>query len=311
MRIVVLGAGALGGYYGGVLARSGADVTFLARGATLDALRIRGLEVRSLLSGNFSQTVNAVGESVELEPPDLILLSAKTYDLDSAATTIAPLVGQHTSVLTMQNGIDHIDRLSAYMPRERIVPAVVYISSTVVEPGVIDQVGGSGQIILGEDSGGVSSRIDEIGAVLASAGIPIEKTNDIWLKLWTKFMVICAMSGVSALTRLTLQEIFDVPESRMLYRDVMAEVASVARAAGAGLPASAADDALRSILDMPSRPQRGSMAYDLLGGRRLELDSLNGAVVRLGDQLGVPVPMNRAIYHALKPFVAGTPTSAR
>ncbi len=305
MRIAVVGTGALGGFYGGVLARAGSDVIFLTRGESLHALRRGDLQIRSKLKGDFSVPVNVTDDVSEIGQPDLILLTTKAYDLISAAQSIAPEVGEHTSLLTMQNGIDHIDRLSGLIPRERIVPGVIYISSTVIEPGVIDQVGGPGTIIIGEDTGGVSNRITAIQRELAAAGLPVEAVDDIWSRLWAKFMVICAMSGVSALTRLTLREIFDTPESRTLYLEVMEEVAAVARAKGVALPEDAATASLNMLLTMPSLPLRGSMAYDQMAGRPLELDMLNGAAVRLGEEAGVPTPMNLAIVRALKPFARG------
>ncbi|MGD9711664.1 MAG: 2-dehydropantoate 2-reductase [Thermomicrobiales bacterium] len=305
MRVAVVGSGGLGGYFGGVLARSGVDVTFLTRGASLEALRTRGLQVRSVLSGNFALPVKAVDDPGTLGTPDIILLTMKAYDLEAAAQSIAPAVGGSTTLITMQNGIDHVDRLARHIPRERIVPGVVYISSTVVEPGVIDQVGGPGTIIIGEDRGNVSARVEEIQRFLTNAGLSVHVSDQIWELLWTKFMTICAMSGVTALTRLTLREIFDIDESRTLYLEVMEEVAEVARASGVDLPSSAAAATLQSLMNMPSLPLRGSMAYDLLAGRRLELDVLNGTVVRYGERLGVPTPMNRAISLALKPFANG------
>jgi len=305
MRIAIVGTGALGGYYGGVLARAGLDVIFLTRGAALDALKRRDLVVRSKLNGDFSVSVHATENLAELGQPDLIVLTIKAYDLEAAARSIQSAVGDSTSVLTMQNGIDHIDRLATIIPRERIVPGVIYISSTVIEPGVIEQVGGSGAVIIGEDRGGMSERIAGLQQTLTAAGWTMEPVDDIWQRLWTKFMTICAMSGVSALTRLTLREIFDTPESRQLYVDVMQEVVAVARAKSAPIPENAAESMMNTLLTMPSLPLRGSMAYDLAAGRRLELETLNGVVVRYGDELGIPTPMNRAIYNALKPFVHG------
>jgi 2-dehydropantoate 2-reductase len=162
---------------------------------------------------------------------------------------------------------------------------------------------------IGELAGGRTPRLDAIHQALSGAGVACLVFDDILPTLWEKFMVICAMSGVTALTRLTLQQIFDCPESRTLYRDAMAEVLSLAHASGVDLPETAADDAIDRILAMPALPERGSMAYDLLAGRRLELDTLNGTVVRLGEASGIATPMNRAIHAALKPFVDGPPAA--
>jgi 2-dehydropantoate 2-reductase len=307
MRIVIVGAGGLGGFYGGLLARSGADVTFLVRSETLKALQANGLTVTSKLAGNFTIPVKAVDRLEPDSPPDLIFFSVKAYDLEPAARSIAHLIGPNTSVLAVQNGIEHPDRLGEILRREAIVPGVVLVSATILQPGVIDQIGGPGSIAIGELEKRGDGRLDRIAETLKTAGIPIEIHDDIWSHLWWKFMVICAMSGVTALTRLILRQIFDVSESRDFYRDVMVEVAAVARAAGANVSESAPGEVMDTLLSTPTLPERGSMAYDLLAGRRLELDTLNGAVVRLGRQYGIETPLNRVITAALLPYCDGSP----
>jgi 2-dehydropantoate 2-reductase len=305
MKIVIMGTGSLGGFYGAMLARSGHDVTFIARGKALDALRSGGLRISSKVAGDFTVPVAATDVIGNLEPPDLIFLSVKAYDLDAAAEAIAPLVADQTTVLAVQNGIDHPQRIGRIIATDRIVPGVVYISATIEEPGHIRQIGGPGEVRIGELDGPATPRLLAIQQTLVDSGVTCQVYDDIWPQLWEKFMVICAMSGVSALTRLTLRQIFDCAESRVFYRDVMAEVLSLARASGVDLPESATDDFLALMLAMPALPERGSMAYDLLAGRRLEVDTLNGTVVRIGDELGIPTPMNRAIYAALKPLANG------
>jgi 2-dehydropantoate 2-reductase len=311
MRILIVGAGALGGFYGGLLARSGADVTFLARGATLDRLRNGGLTVESNAFGSFTLPVSTSASIDELEAPDLIFFSVKAYDLEETARQIAPLVREGTTLLAVQNGIDHPQRLEAILGEGQVVPGVVYVSTTVPSPGMVVHVGGPGLLQIGEIAPRVEDRINALGAAFSAAGVPVEVTPDIWPRLWTKFAAICAMSGVSALTRLTLRQILDVPESRRLYQDVMAEVTRVALASGAAVPDDTADRLMTMLEQMPALPERGSMAYDLLAGRRLEIETLNGTVVRLGEAYGVPAPMNRAIYAALLPYRDGAPHATR
>ena len=312
MRIAVVGAGALGGFFGGLLARAGQDVTFIARGRTHDALAQRGLTVRSKLAGEFSIPVEATDNPASIGPVDLVFFSVKAYDLDAAARSIAPLIGPGTALLAVQNGIEHLDQLRGQFGPETVIPGVVYISATVEEPGFVAQIGGPGIIHFGDGAQGhvPNAKLDLVESTLAAGGIGNVRHADIEPELWKKFMFICAMSGVSALTRLTLRQIFDCLETGAFYYDVMAEVATVARAAGVDLPESAPDEAMDGLLTMPALPERGSMAYDLMAGRRLELETLNGAVVRLGARYGVPVPANRAIYAALKPYTAGPPISA-
>jgi 2-dehydropantoate 2-reductase len=311
MRIVVVGAGALGGYFGGLLARDENEVTFLARGRSLEALRRDGLVVRSKLKGNFTVPVAATDDPASITPPDLIFLAVKAYDLESATRMITPLVGADTTLLAVQNGIDHPERIAQIVDRSRIVPGVVQISATVREPGSVDQVGGPGRMLIGELDGPISDRVRSIEECFARAGIAVEIYDDIWPHLWFKFMFICAMSGVSALTRLTLQEIFDEPEARAFYLDVMREVAAVATASGSSLGEDDVQAAIASVTAMPQPPERGSMAYDLLAGRRLEVETLNGTVVRLGRERKVPTPMNRAIYASLLPLANGPTPSMR
>jgi 2-dehydropantoate 2-reductase len=305
MKIVVMGAGSLGGFYGALLARAGHDVTFVARGRSLEALQANGLRIASKLAGDFTVPAPATADIGSLEPPDLVFLSVKAYDLDAAAEAIAPIVGSHTTVLAVQNGIDHPDRIGRFIDSRRLVPGVVYVSATIEEPGFIRQIGGPGEVRLGELHGPATPRVHAIQHALSESGVTSQVYDDIWPQLWEKFMVICAMSGVTALTRLTLRQTFDFPESRQLYRDVMAEVLTLARASGVDLPETAADDFMATMLAMPALPERGSMAYDLLAGRRLEVDTLNGTVVRIGQELGIPTPMNRAIHAALKPLANG------
>ncbi len=311
MRIAVVGTGGLGGYFGGQLARAGFDVTFLARGASLTAIGKSGLTVHSALSGDYTVHPAVAGSVAELGTPDLILFATKAYDLDQAATALAPAVGETTSLLTMQNGISHIDRLAKHIARQRIVPGVIYISSGSSAPGVINQTGGPGLIVMGEESGEITPRLSAIAEVFDNAGVATEITGSIWQRLWSKFMYICAMSGVSALTRLTLREIFDVPECRALYLAVMEEVTDVARAAGVDLPRAVAATELANLEAMPMLPPRGSMAADLMAGRPIEIDVLNGTVVEYAERLSVDVPMNLAIFRALKPYAAGRPTTGQ
>lgn len=307
MRILIVGAGALGGFYGGLLARSGEDVTFLARGATLDRLRSNGLTIESKQFGSYTMPVSTAASVDEIEAIDLIFFSVKAYDLEETARQIAPLVRNGTTVLAVQNGIDHPRRLAAMLGPEAVLPGVVYISTTVTEPGVIKHVGGPGLLQIGEMEPRDSTRLAAVGSVFEQTGVPVETYPDIWPNLWLKFMVICAMSGVSTLTGLTLRRMLDVPVTRQLYRNVMAEVVDVARASGADIPETSADDFMTMLETTPALPERGSMAYDRMAGRRLEIETLNGAAVRLGEKYGVPTPLNWVILAALLPYRDGPP----
>ena len=281
MRILIVGAGALGGFYGGMLARSGADVTILARGATLDRLRENGLSVDSKQFGSFTLPVRTAASIDEIEAPDLIFFAVKAYDLDATARQIAPLVQEGVTLLAVQNGIEHPRQLAAYVGEEAVLPGVVYVSSTVAAPGMIAHVGGPGLLQLGDVFGPNPERLERIATIFREAGVPVETYPDLWPMLWRKFAAICAMSGVASLTRLTLAQMFAVPESRQLYRDTMDEVVQVAIARGVDLPESTADGLMAMLDAMAALPERGSMAYDLFAGRRAgdrDIEQERGAV---------------------------------
>lgn len=315
MRIAVQGAGAMGSYFGGVLARAGEDVTMLARGAGLEALRSRGLTVRSPRLGDFTIPVTALDSQATsdaqtpTEPMDLILFCVKTYDTESAAEGIRGLVGPDTVVVSVQNGVDSAERIGRVIGPQSLVGGVSQVSVVMAEPGVVVARMEPAILRIGELAGGVSPRILRLVPMLEHAGIVVEQSTDISQTIWEKYLFICALSGVTALTRLPLGPLLEHAETRALLRGVLDEVAAVARARGVGLP----DDAAERIFTGLARfaPElRGSMADDLLAGKRLEVDALNGEVGRLGERLGVPTPINRVIAAALAPCRDGRPELA-
>jgi 2-dehydropantoate 2-reductase len=304
-----MGTGGTGGYFGGLLARAGEDVTFIARGDHLAAIRKNGLAIKSVLSGDFSISANATDNTGDMSPVDFVLFCVKAYDNAAAADQIRPLIGPETVVLSVQNGIDNEQQIGDVIGPEHIMGCVSYVSSTIESPGVIAQTGGPGQIVFGEMQGGTSARTEALQSALQNAGITAEVHTDIQAALWQKFIGICGVNGVTALTRLPLGEILACQETRDLMRGTMQEVEAVARANGANLPKGSADQSMDVFSGMgPS--VRGSMYYDLAAGRRLELEVLNGAVVRLGVEHGIPTPINFSIYAALKPYLNGQPASS-
>lgn len=307
MRIAVMGSGATGGYFGGLLVRAGEDVTFIARGAHLEALRTRGLTVDSRLAGTFTVPVQATDDPSEIEPVDLILFCVKTYDTDAAAESIRPLVRPDTMLVSLQNGIDNEVRIARAAGRSPGIGAVAYVVSAIREPGVVAQTAGPGKIVLGELSGGASARTEWLRDVLQRAGIAAELHRDIRVVLWQKFLFICAFSGVTALTRLPIGTVLADPVTQALFRGTSEEVEAVARADGIDLPANCVEQALATAATVEPWG-RGSLYGDLASGRRLELESLNGEVVRRGREYGVQTPLDFVIYAALRPYVDGTPT---
>ena len=309
MRIAVMGTGGTGGYFGGLLARAGEDVTFIARGEHLEAIRKSGLTIKSVLSGDFSIPANATDNTQDIGPVDLILFCVKAYDNIAAADQIRPLIGPETVVLSVQNGIDNEQQIGEVIGPEHIVGCVSYVSSIIESPGVVAQTGGPGKIVLGEMQGGKSARTETIQNTLQNSGIAAELHSDIQVALWQKFLAICGVNGITALTRLPMGEILACEETRNLMRSTMQEVEAVARASGAALPGDCVDQSM-DLFSSLEPSIRGSMYYDLAAGRRLELDVLNGTLVRLGSEHGIPTPINFAIYAALKPYLDGAPSAS-
>ena len=310
MRVVVMGTGGTGGFYGGLLARSGDDVTFIARGPHLDAIRKRGLTVKSRLAGDFTIAAKATADPSEIGPVDLVLFCVKTYDTEPAAALIRPAVGPDTVILSVQNGIDNDERIARVLGRGTAICAAAQVNAHVAEPGVVAQTAGVGRLIFGSDAGNLGQRNEQLFQHCKDAGISAELQPDIKAVLWSKFVFICGFSGVTALTRLTIGPILSCQETARLFGGTMDEVVAVAASQGVTLSGGVSDQALA----MAGRLEPwavGSMAHDLASGRRLELESLNGTVVRLGRAKGVPIPLNFAIYAALKPFVDSPPKEPR
>lgn len=299
MKIAVMGCGGIGGYFGGLLAQAGEDVTFIARGAHLDAIRKNGLQVKSV-AGDFHIRAKATDDPRTVRGVDLVLFCVKGYDTDTAGLQIRPLVGPQTVVLCLLNGVDNEERLAAILGEEHVLTGVVHILSTISAPGVISQTAGPRSLKFGERDGLVTPRVDQILAVLKSAGINAEFSPRIQVDLWEKFLFICAQGGVTALARLSIGEILACPETAALYRGVMEEVAAVGRARGVPLPPDVVDRAMAFARGLQPG-MRSSLAHDLGQGNRLEVEMLSGTVVRYGREAGVPTPLNFAIYACLKP----------
>ncbi len=299
MKIAVMGTGGIGGYFGGRLAYAGEDVTFIARGAHLEAIRKNGLQVRSV-AGDFHVHPKATHDPSAVGPVDLVLFCVKAYDTDAAGLQIRSMVGPQTTVLCLLNGVDNEEKLAAILGEERVLAGVVHILSTISAPGVISQTAGPRTLRFGEKDGRITGRVERILRVLKGAGIDAALSTRIQVDLWEKFLFICAQGGVTALAQLTVGEILACPETTALYRGVMEEAAAVGRAKGVALPADAVERAM--VFARGLQPgMRSSLAHDLSQGNRLEVETLAGSVVRYGREVGVPTPFNFAIYACLKP----------
>jgi 2-dehydropantoate 2-reductase len=300
MRIAVVGSGGVGGYFGGLLARNEHDVTFLARGAHLRAIRARGLRVESIADGAFTiAPANATDDPEEVGPVELVLLCVKTYDLTAAIEQLRPLVDSATTVVTLQNGVEAPELVAAAYGRAAVLPGLVYCEVAIKEPGVIVQGSPLCRIVFGEFSGDVTARARALAEVFTAAGVDTTLSRNVLGALWSKFCFISAMSGVTALARLPLGPILAEQEAQMLLRAVMEEARTVGIASGVRFDADPVEAGFTTLARFPPEA-RSSMQRDLERGARLEVEALNGAVVRLGRALGVGTPANQAIYAALR-----------
>jgi 2-dehydropantoate 2-reductase len=299
MRIAVIGAGGVGGYFGGLLARSGHDVSFLARGEHLRALRERGLRVRSV-HGDFElPSVRATDGAEQLGEADLILFTVKTYDTESAATAIRPTVRPGAAVLTFQNGVDNPERIDGVLGAGTAMGGTVHIETTIAEPGVIAQTSPIRRVAFGEMDGRRTERAERILDAFQSADLEPTLSENIRKGLWEKFLFIVAMSGLTTLTRSPVGEVLSVPELREMLAGAFAETAAVAAAEGIQLDPDPAGR-MMAFAEALKPEMKSSMLRDLERGRRLEVESINGAVARLGKRHGIPTPINACIHACLK-----------
>jgi 2-dehydropantoate 2-reductase len=303
MRIAVVGAGGVGGYFGGKLARAGDDVTFVARGAHLEALRARGLTVRSSIEGEWQARITAVPDLRDGRRVDAAIVAVKSFDTEAAVESLRPVVGPDTPVLTLQNGVDNEDKIDAILGPGHALGGVAYIFATLGEPGVIEHRF-LGRITLGEMDGSVSPRAERLRAAFDRAGVPVELSTDIKRKLWEKYLMINAQAGMTALTRSPIGVIRSLPPTFRMYRAILEETAALARAEKIDLAPDAVDTIAGMAQGMPPETV-SSMYHDLLAGKRIELEGLHGHAARLGERHGIPTPATAAVYAALLPHVDG------
>lgn len=297
LDIVVAGSGAIGGYFGALLARGGHRVTMLARGDHLTALRRDGLRI---VGGPDEAVirVRAVEDLAQAPQPDLALFAVKTYDTTVVAEALRSRMGRRTIVLELQNGVDRAEAIGGFVGPGRVLAGTVFMESVLEAPGTVRYLSGPRRIVLGEPLGGVSERVTWVHRVLAGAGINAEAPDDVRPTLWWKFALVCAANATTAITRSPFGEILEAPGGREVVTALIAEVAAIASARDVSLR----DDIVPysvAFLEKLGPQLRSSMLRDIERGRRVEVDALNGYVVTLSDGLGVPVPANRVVALAL------------
>jgi 2-dehydropantoate 2-reductase len=303
MKIAVIGAGGVGGYFGGLLARSGQEVTFLARGEHLQAIRARGLRVVSSTHGDFViSPARAESDPARVGPVEYVLVAVKTFQLEAAAASLSPLVGKGTTVIPLLNGVEAHDVLRPHLPAGAIVGGLCAVFSQVESPGVIRMEGRTRRVVVGELEGPPSERLDRIVAVWTGQGADAVQSDDIRAALWTKFLFIASMGGVTSLARATSGEVRSVGETRSLLAEAFREIEAVARAQGVHLAADVVEKTL-AMVDGLEPQVTTSMQRDVVAERPFELEAFSGTVVRLGQALNVPTPVHEAIYALLLPML--------
>jgi 2-dehydropantoate 2-reductase len=307
VRIVVMGAGGTGGYFGAKLARAGEDVTFVARGAHLAALRAEGIRIKSAVEGEWSVRAPAMERLEGAPPADLVLFCVKSFDTEEAARLIRPVVGPDTGVLSIQNGVDNEERLAAVLGTGHVLGGAARVFATIEAPGVIAHTF-AGHLAFGEMDGRETERARTFLAACRKASIPAELAPDVTRALWEKYVFLTTHAGITALTRCPAGVLRALPEMRELYRRTVTEILAIGRAAGVGVDDSLLEQGMK-FLDGVAPNAYSSLHHDLVHGKRLELEALHGHAVRLAERHGVAAPTVFAVYAALLPYRDGAPAA--
>jgi 2-dehydropantoate 2-reductase len=303
MRIAIVGSGGVGGYFGGRLAAAGSDVTFIARGAHLEALRTTGLHLESPKGQLHLTRVRATDDPASVGTVDVVLFAVKLYDTEAATRLLPPLVGPDTAVVSLQNGVDSVEILAAAVGRAHVAGGVAYVAAVISEPGTIRHTA-MDELIFGELDGMKTARLEALLNTCRTAGFQATLSEHIEVDIWSKFVRLSALSGMTAVTRSPIGPLRDDPELLAMLQAAYLEGMAVAHAKGISLPARVFDEIMSMLQTLPPQA-KSSMLEDLERGRPLELPWLSGAVVRIGQQLDVATPIHRFIATVLKPHAGG------
>jgi 2-dehydropantoate 2-reductase len=307
MRIAILGSGAVGGYYGARLAQAGHDVTFIARGAHLAAIRARGLEIKSPALGDFVARGRAEEDTSKVGPVDLVLFAVKAYDNPTAIPLLTPMLGESTAVLTVQNGVDSPGVVAAVAGEARTLGGTTYIATALEAPGLIVQTGTHRRIVFGEAFGQLprlSDRVQRIHEALSGADIQSYPEGDGRVAIWEKFVFLASLAGFTGAARLPIGPVWGDPFTKAQFMAGCREIEAVARAEGVPIAADVVDRIVPYIDAIPGT-MRSSLLIDLQAGKRIEVEALQGTVVRRGAALGVPTPIMSTLYSVLKLHARG------
>ena len=307
MRFAILGSGAVGGYFGAKLAKAGQEVTFIARGAHLEAIRHKGLEVRSAKLGDFTVRAAAESDTARIGPVDAAIVSVKAYDNLTALPMLKALIGPETVVLTLQNGVDSVDECAAIVGERHVLGGTTYVATALEGPGLIVQTGVHRSIICGEvfgDTGRITPRVQTIAGVLASADIQVTPVADARVPIWDKFVYLVAFSGFTGASRLAIGHIWKYPHVQNMFYACAREIAAIATAEGVTISPDRFDTLQEYMTNLPGTT-RSSLLIDLEQGKRIEVEALQGAAVRRAKKHNVPVPIVSTLYALLKPWENG------
>jgi len=308
LRIAIIGAGGVGGYFGARLQQAGADVGFVARGAHLEALCRDGLTVESPLGDIHLPRVNATDNAADLGQADIVWLAVKLWDTEAAIRSMKSVVGPDTGIISFQNGVQKDDVLRQAFGDRAVMGGVGYIAANIDRPGVIKHTGTMQRLIFGEYDGSRSARAEALLDACTRGGINAELSDDIRRAIWEKYVFLVGLSGSTTTMRATIGPIRSNPRTRAFLFDLMRETVAVGRALGVALPSDYADQRLTFVDSLPDT-MTSSMHHDLNGRKRLEVSWLSGGVVQLGDRTGLPTPMNRAVWDVLALQEMGTTAS--
>ena len=306
MRIVVVGTGGIGGPYGAALAKSGAEVTFVARGAHLAAIRANGLRIEGDRGETRIRPAQATDDIGGIGTVDFVLLCVKLWDVESAGARLRSILGPRTAVVPLQNGVDAAERLIPILGYDAVMGGTAFVTGTIAAPGVIRQTGTYQRMTFGELDGRPSERGQRLSAQCEAAGFEGILSADIRVPIWEKFILLVPLSGLHALTRVPLGVWRDDPDLLGLYEAALRETVAVGLAEGVPLPPDSVDNGMAQMRSMPAH-HTTSMGNDLLRGNRLELPWFAGKGVELGRRHDIPTPVNGFINAALKPYINGPP----
>ena len=306
MRIAVIGAGGIGGIYGASLAKAGADVTFVARGAHLAAIRANGLKIEGDRGETLITPAQATDDPAQIGVVDYVIFCVKLWDVESAGAAIKPIVGPQTAVIPQQNGVDAHERLIPILGREAVMGGTAWVTGSIIAPGVIRQTGTYQRLIYGEIDGSISERGRRLAEMCEKAGFNGEFEADVLAAIWNKFVGLVPLSGVNSLTRVPLGKYRADPDLWALVEATLGETVAVGRAEGVNLAPDVVETVTGQLRSMPDHHMT-SMCNDLLRGNRIELPWFAGKVIELGRKHGIPTPANSFIWAALKLYADGPP----